>query len=854
MTDSHPVQHRATQLVIVIVAVLAVLASIFPLEPSSADALPNPCTIMIASRRAVNALSPRTVLGAPTAISTHSSAVRACRERVGPLLVQVTVGTGLGGYGGFSHARFTHPTGLGAHATLIVARLLGPRAGPYDLISFQKGSLWVSVWADGAPASALTALARVIYRWLPASATHSPTTTSTSSSPSSALIWNPIGPSHFADFLQTTSGGTAPSSGLSAAGKIGAVAVDLANPLIMYVGAAGGDNRGPLSEAGVYATTDGGATWHPVDTGLTNTQVNDLWMSQASPGTLLAATEGGIFRTTDAAAHWTRVDTRESIGFATIGSTIFAGTSDGVASSTNGGTTWTSVEFMPYPVTALGSAGSTLYVADEDALWSWTPASTWTKIYQSVASSTGAPTDWISWVVADPSNSSTVYMLHCPQPTGQPFCLRAVSKSTDGGVSWSTATVPTTYVSSQFNAQSIALDSLNPQTVYVGGNSVLSTSLDGGTTFTQTNVNTDIWALYAWPGRAGTFFAGTDQGLYLLTNGGATWKSLNGNLTTSLLYNVSTQGSAIFAAAQDYSSFASFDGGATWLMQPTPTAAKGEGGEVVIDPVDPSTVFAMGICCGLQVSFDGGHNFAPVSAVPASSYNQSPQGIAVSSTGVVYVATAVGVYASTDGGHTFQATDWPMTHPSMIALGPPGTGVVFVGTRDTPGNAGASSTGLLDVSTDGGTTWQQASLAGATGYPTSVAVDPSNPSTVLLGMSQGPQLGGGILVSTDGGRNFSPANAGVPSIAPYDASVAYPAIWQISYEPNTSLALAATSNGLLATTSPSTSWRSVSTNAVPRMFTGVAWSSATVLVSTMGEGILQAPVTELLASLRTGAG
>ncbi len=770
------------------------------------------------------------------------------------MVLRLVVGTGLGGYGGFSGAHVTHPTGLGPHATLIVARLLGPRAGPYDLIFFEKGALWISVWADGSPPGALTSLARAIYRSLPAASSHPPTTTtSTSPSAPTGVTWTPIGPTHFADFLQTTSGGVAPSSGLGAAGKIGAVAVDLTNPLLMYVGAAGGDNRGPLSQAGVYKTVDGGSTWVPVDSGLSNTQVNALWLSPSNSQTLLAATEGGIFRTTDGGARWLSVDQIESIGFTTMGSTIYAGTSSGVQTSTDQGATWSAVASMSGPVSALAAAGDVLYVANQATLSSWTTTNGLKVIYQAPPGPGGAPTDWISWVVAAPQDPATVYFVHCPQPPGQPFCNRVLTKSSDGGATWSTVSVPTTYVPSQFDAQAIALDSVNPQILYVGGNSVLSVSTDGGSTFSQANVNPDIWFLLPWPSKTGTFFAGTDQGLYLLSDGGATWTSLNGNLTTSLLYNVTVQGATIFAAAQDFSPFSSFDGGATWSMQATSTAAKGEEGEDLIDPVAPTTVFVMGACCGLQASFDGGHDFTPVSSIPSSSYNQSPQGIAVSSTGVVYVATAVGVYESTDGGHTFQPTDWPMTHPSMIALGPSGSGTIYVGTRDTPGNAGAASTGILYYSTDNGTTWHQSNLGGATGYPTSVAVDPASPDVVLAGMSTGPQLGGGILLSSDGGQSFAPANSGVASIAQYDASVKYPAIWQISYEPATGLALAATSNGLLVLTSPSSSWHSVAGNAVPQMFTGIAWSSGAVYVSTMGEGVLRAPVTNLASSLHGNA-
>jgi photosystem II stability/assembly factor-like uncharacterized protein len=650
------------------------------------------------------------------------------------------------------------------------------------------------------------------------------------------LEWQAIGPAGFANYL-TADAPTTPSTGLAAAGKVGAVAVDYQNPQLMYLGAAGGDNRGPLSEAGVYMTQDGGTTWQPVDHGLTNTQVNDLWLDQSNPRILLAATQGGIFRSTDGGAAWSPVYPGAAVQFARIGTVLYAGTDAGVASSTDLGRTWTLVEPTPLPVSAITSAGPDLYVAAQNTLLK-DSASGWQTVYTAPASAG----DWIAWVVANPVNPSDVYFRHCPMPTGGGACTSELSASTDGGKTWSQLSVPAKYQIPQFDIQALAPDSTQPNTLYVGGNMVFSVSTDGGRQFTQTAVNVDIWYLKAWPGRAGTLLAGTDQGLYLVTDGGQHWQSLNGNLTTSLLYNVTVQGKTILAAVQDYSPFVSFDGSQTWSSQASQTAPSGEGGEDFIDPADPQVVLAIGRCCGLQVSFDGGKTFSPSQAVPAALFNQDPQAIAVGNEGQIYVASASGVYESTDGGHSFQPTGWPIAHPSFVAVGPAGAHTLFVGAQTAGGNASA-----LDYSTDGGATWHQADLGGAAGYPATLAINPMNPQDVLLGMSLGPQLGGGILQSGDGGKSFAPADQGLAPVPQYLAGTSYPAVWQISYDPGSSLAVAATSNGLYALSSRSVGWISIRANATPFMFTGIAWSNGDIYVSTMGEGVLRAPAGSLTA-------
>ena len=68
----------------------------------------------------------------------------------------------------------------------------------------------------------------------------------------------------------------------------------------MYVaGGWGNTPREPPSGAGIYMTEDRGRHWEASDNGLTNpdgsisSAVNGLWLDQANPSIILAATEFG---------------------------------------------------------------------------------------------------------------------------------------------------------------------------------------------------------------------------------------------------------------------------------------------------------------------------------------------------------------------------------------------------------------------------------------------------------------------------------------------------------------------------------------------------------------------------------
>lgn len=67
-------------------------------------------------------------------------------------------------------------------------------------------------------------------------------------------------------------------------GRANALAIDPATPSTHYAGTLGG---------GVFKSTDGGATWSAVNTGLTATDVRALAIDPVTPGMLCAGTYGG---------------------------------------------------------------------------------------------------------------------------------------------------------------------------------------------------------------------------------------------------------------------------------------------------------------------------------------------------------------------------------------------------------------------------------------------------------------------------------------------------------------------------------------------------------------------------------
>jgi len=153
--------------------------------------------------------------------------------------------------------------------------------------------------------------------------------------------------------------------------RVNAWAIDALPGKTVYAGTCGYIDTLGTGE-GVFASTDGGATWDPKTRGLTDRCVLSLAKEPTTPGALYAGTPSGVFKSVDGATSWS------ATGFSMDATTLavnprnpamlFAGTSQaGVFRSRDGGATWTDLnEGLPnleIRALAIDSAGARLYAA-----------------------------------------------------------------------------------------------------------------------------------------------------------------------------------------------------------------------------------------------------------------------------------------------------------------------------------------------------------------------------------------------------------------------------------------------------------------------------------------------------------
>lgn len=565
-------------------------------------------------------------------------------------------------------------------------------------------------------------------------------------------------------------------------GTVSAVAASPANRSLVLAGTGG---------AGVFRSTDGGATWRRSSRGMPHdTGVSVFAFAPSAPNTVFAGTYGsGVYRSTDAGRSWVRITSGLDYGtFISIAvdprnaARIFISSGTDLWRTANGGATWTS-----------------LTLPNTDDIWA-------------------------TAVAIAPSDPRVVYAVG---PT--------MARSDDGGTTWQA-------MGNIDEAASVAVDPAKARTLVVGGLDGVVRSTDGGAHWTpvaKLATNDVVTTLVRNPAVPGQLLAGTRAaGVFRSDDRGARWYSYkaglparqsvtgitfirSGPLAAVTLFGMFRRASArwtasstgitgsqvnalafapsrskiLYAGLQGQGVFRSADNGATWK----PAGLPGKNiYSLAVSPTRPATVWAAAPL-GVWRTRDGGRTWVRQLALPGA----VPTAVAVarSSPSTLYVTTFQnGIYQSANGGRTWHRRSLPGWLVAFtVAIDPRNASHLWVGTRY----------GGIERSSDGGRTWASGKPLIYGSDPVSLCVDPRNHRHLFATIEA--DSGAGIFISSDAGRTWTRATRGT---VPGSATV-------VTADPSTPGRIYAGSNdpealGVYRSNNDGITWRNISTGLTTR--------------------------------------
>ena len=512
------------------------------------------------------------------------------------------------------------------------------------------------------------------------------------------IIWAGTGEPHIRSNVslgdgvwKSVDGGTSwQNMGLSLTGRISRMIVNPTNPDIVYA-AAQGHGYSPQKERGIYRTQDGGKTWTQVLFVNDSTGASDLVMDPTNPRILFAGMWQLDIKT------WGRQS---------------GGKGSGIYMSRDGGTTWKRLTGNGLPKLAVGKIALAMSKADPQ------------RVYALIETADGVP---------PPGVKET--------ETGELW------RSDDGGSTWNLVSYDQTLGSrgAYYTRCQVSPDNADELVVLAEAYNV---SKDGGKTFQKSSgisvPNWDHHELWIDPTNSNRQAVAGDGGVSISHNRGKTWFRIQ--LPVAQLYHVTADTRIpynVYANRQDGPSsrlpsryfgtdfhFSGIPRG-EWL-----DVGGGESGFATPDPVDPSIVWSSasgsGAGGGIVVRFnEKNRQFRQVEVWPEATFGSPakdvkyrfqwtfPLLISPHDRNTVYV-TSQNVHKTTNGGQSWQVISPDLTLNDKSKQGISGGltpdnigveyGCVIYAFDESPIQKGVlwagSNDGLVHISVDGGTSWQ----------------------------------------------------------------------------------------------------------------------------------------------------
>lgn len=327
--------------------------------------------------------------------------------------------------------------------------------------------------------------------------------------------------------------------------------------------------------------------------------------------------------------------------------------------------------------------------------------------------------------------------------------------SADAGKSWRFLT---NFSRPQITLDDILVDIEDSNIIYVSGHRNREPggfiySKDAGRTWIESKdlKNEAIHALSQSSQNPNILLAGGDGKVFVSYNKGADWKRMTddkvaftGRYVDSAAFD--PRNSNVIYIGTTWRPYKSIDGGKTWKLISKGMIDDSDVFAVDIDPTNPDHIVSSA-CSGIYESFNGGELWSKIQGIPSQSRRTRAILRNPARNGAVYAGTTEGFWMSADNGKTWALTSQRELEVNGIAVHPEEPNKVYIATNNY---------GLM-VSTDGGRNFTAQNGNFTSRFIQKIVADVERPNRFYATTNNTATGGGFIFISDDGGQTWNPA-------------------------------------------------------------------------------------------------
>lgn len=362
------------------------------------------------------------------------------------------------------------------------------------------------------------------------------------------------------------------------------------------------------------------------------------------------------------------------------------------------------------------------------------------------------PENFSVWSVVGPSGGDVRSVAIDPRDKDRLYVSTLdgqIHTSADGGKTWR---LLVNLNKPQLVLDQLFVDSRDSKIIYTSGHrgkqagGFFKTS-DGGATWKESNElkGEAIHAMTQSADDPNVLFVGTTGGVWESRDSGDDWKKI---ASETMPINVNSmavdprKNSTIYAGTQ-WRPYKSTDSGKSWKLIKDGMIDDSDVFAVTVDPRNADHIIASA-CSGIYESFNGGNKWAKIQGIPSQSRRTRDLVQHPSIAGTVYAATTEGFWMTTNGGKAWSLTTSRTFEINSIAVHPEAPNRVFIGTNNY---------GVM-VSNDGGKNFTPTNDNFTSRFTYSVTPDADKAGRLYATTQNTATSGGFFFSSDDDGRTW----------------------------------------------------------------------------------------------------